>query len=96
MTQNYRNLKMYNQNNRFSDTPKALLSLYLIILTSCFGLFIKYIHRYRTAFSLFAERCFEIMKLKNPLTVSPNIYIPRTVTEDAREQIYQETLVFIG
>jgi len=32
------------------------------------------------------HRFFKIVKIKNPLTVSSHIYIPRTVTEDALEQ----------
>ena len=32
------------------------------------------------------HQIFKIMKIKNPLTVSYHISIPRTVTEDAREQ----------
>jgi len=35
------------------------------------------------------------MKIKNPLTVSSHISIPGTVTEDAREHFYQETLVLL-
>ena len=48
-------MKMHNQNDALSDTPKSLLSLFLIILTSCFDLSNKYVYRYRITFSLFAE-----------------------------------------
>ena len=48
-------MKMHDQNDALSDTPKALLSLFLIILTSCFDLSNKYVYRYRTTFSFFAE-----------------------------------------
>jgi len=88
-------MKMHDQNGALSDTPKALLSLFLIILTSCFDISNTYVYRYRTTFSFFCRKRIdnEIMKIKNPLTVSSHIYIPRTVTEDTREQFYQETLV---
>ena len=98
VTQNYRNFKMYTQNNRLSDTPKALLSLLLIIVTSCFGLFNKYIHRYRTAFSFFCRKRKDLLKImkKKTLPFRPiRIYIPITVTEDAREQFLQETFVLL-
>jgi len=48
-------MKMHDQNDALSDTPKALLSLFLIILISCFDLSNKYVYRYRTTFSFFAE-----------------------------------------
>jgi len=48
-------MKMHNQNAALSDTPKALLSLFLIILTGCIDLSNKYVYRYRTTFSFFAE-----------------------------------------
>jgi len=48
-------MKMHDQNDAQSDTPKALLSLFLIILTSCYDLSNKYVYRYRTTFSFFAE-----------------------------------------
>ena len=31
-------MKMHDQDDALSDTPKALLSLFLILLTSCFDL----------------------------------------------------------
>ena len=82
-------MKMHDQNDALSDTPKALLSLYLIILTSCFDLSNTYVYRYRTTFSFLQKThiFLKIMKIKNPLTVSSQIYIPRTVTEDALEQV---------
>jgi len=46
---------MHDQNDALSVTPKAVLSLFLIILTSCFHLSNKYVYRYRTTFSFFAE-----------------------------------------
>jgi len=55
MTQNNKSMKMHNQNDALADTPKALLSLYLIILTSCCDLSNKHVYRYRTTFSIFAE-----------------------------------------
>jgi len=81
-------MKMLDQNAAQSDMPKALLSLFLIILTSFIDLSNKYVYRYRTTFSPLQKthRLFKIMKIKNPLTVSSHIYIPRTVTEDALEQ----------
>jgi len=81
-------MKMHDQDDALSGTPKALLSSFLIILTSCFDLSNNYVYRYRTTFSFLQKthRFLTIMKIKNPLTVSANIYIPRTVTEDALEQ----------
>jgi len=48
-------MKMLDQNAALSDTPKALRSLFLIILTNCIDLSNKYIYSYRTTFSFFAE-----------------------------------------
>ena len=48
-------MKMHDQNDAMSDTLKALLSFFLIILTSCFDLSNKYVYRYRVTFSFFAE-----------------------------------------
>ena len=81
-------MKMHDQHDALSDTPKALLSLFLIVLTSCIDLSNTYVYRYRTTFSFLQKthRFFKIMKITNPLTVSSHIYIPRTVTEDALEQ----------
>ena len=73
VTQNHRNLQMYNQNNRPSDTLKCLLSLFLLILTSCFGLFNKFVHRYRTAFSLFLQKT-QIF-LSNEIKKSPYRFV---------------------
>jgi len=75
---------MHDQNDALLDTPKALLSLFLIILTSCFDLSNTYVYRNRTTFSFFLQktyRIFKLRKIKNPLTVSSHIYIPRTVTD---------------
>jgi len=83
VTQNYRLLKMRNQNNRLSNTPKALLSLILIILTSCFGLFNKYIHRYRTAFPFFCRK--RTYFFNNKIIISP--YHFRTIFT-SREQCF--------
>jgi len=82
-------MKMHDQDDALSDTPKALLSLLLIILTSSFDLSNRHVYRYRTTFSFFIENALiflKIMKIKNPYLFVPYIYIPRTVTEDAREQ----------
>jgi len=79
-------MKMHDQNDALSDTP---LYLFLINLTSCFDLSNKYVYRYRTTFSFFLQKTHRFknkMKIKNHLTVSYHIYIPRTVTKDAREQ----------
>jgi len=51
MTQNHKSMTMHDQNDALSDTPKALLSLFLIILTSSFDLSNKYVYRYQTTFS---------------------------------------------
>ena len=55
MTLNHKSMKMHDQDDALSDTSKALLSLFLIILTSCFDLSNKYVYRYRTTFFFFAE-----------------------------------------
>jgi len=55
MTRKYRNMKMHNQNNALLDTPQAVLSLFLDILTCFFDLLNKYINRYWTAFFCLKE-----------------------------------------
>jgi len=83
-------MKMHDQDDALSDTPKALLSLFLIILTSYFDLSKKIMSiaiELHSPFLQKTHRFLKIMKIKkNPLTVSSHIYIPRTVTEDALEQ----------
>jgi len=66
--------------------------LYLLYFLS----FKPAVSTYQTNMSIYVElhslflhkthRFFKIMNLNNPLTLSYHIYIPRTVTEDAREQ----------
>jgi len=48
-------MKMLDQNAALSNTPKALLSLFLITFTSCIDISNKYVYRYRTTFSFFVE-----------------------------------------
>ena len=82
-------MKMHDQDDALSDTPKALLSLFLIISTSYFDLSKKISSiaiELHSPFLQKTHRFLKIMKKKNPLTVSSHIYIPRTVTEDALEQ----------
>ena len=70
-------MKMHDQKNTLSDTPKALLSLFLIMLTCCFDLTNKYVYRYRTTFSFFTEKridFFKIMKIKNPYCFVPYLH----------------------
>jgi len=54
-------MKMHDQNDALSDTPKALLSLFLIIFTSCFDLSNKYVYRYRTTLS-FLQKTHRFLK----------------------------------
>jgi len=46
-------MKMLDQNAALSNTPKVFL--FLITLTSCIDISNKYVYRYRTTFSFFAE-----------------------------------------
>ena len=57
---------MHDQNDALPDTPKALLSLFLLLLTSCFDLSNKYVYRYRTTFTFLQKthRFVKIMKIK--------------------------------
>jgi len=90
MTQNHKSMKMHKQNDALSDPPKSILSLFLIIFNSCSDFSNKYVYRYRTTVSCFAENTYFFLNNENKksLTVLSHIYIPRTVTEDAREQFY--------
>jgi len=49
-------MRMNDQNDALSDTLKALLSLFLMIVTSCFDLSNKYVYRYRTTFFFFLQK----------------------------------------
>ena len=67
-------MKMFDQNAALSNTPKALLSLFLIILTCCFDLSNKYVYRDRTTFSFFAENAQIFQNSENKK--SPYRFVP--------------------
>jgi len=55
-------MKMLDQNAALSNTPKALLSLFLITLTSCIDISNKYVYRYGTTFSFFCRKRIDFLK----------------------------------
>jgi len=88
MTQNNKSMKMHDQNDALSDTSQALGPTF-------FHFFKLAVSIYQTNMSIAIElhspflkkmhKLFIIMKKTN-LTVLYHIFIPGTVTEDAREQ----------